>query len=86
MRLQTARNRFTYAGRVVIITGGSRGLGLLMARQLRKEGARLVPDPAGAGGYESLPGSASRSSKLPRLVTTLGDRAAARNNELLATR
>ena len=31
-----------YAGRVVIITGGSRGLGLLMARQLRKEGARLV--------------------------------------------
>ncbi len=42
MHLRNARNRFTYSGRVVIITGGSRGLGLLMARQLRKEGARLV--------------------------------------------
>jgi NAD(P)-dependent dehydrogenase (short-subunit alcohol dehydrogenase family) len=42
MRLRTARNRFMYAGRVVIITGGSRGLGLLMARQLRRDGARLV--------------------------------------------
>jgi NAD(P)-dependent dehydrogenase (short-subunit alcohol dehydrogenase family) len=42
MRLRSARNCFTYTGRVVIITGGSRGLGLLMARQLKKEGARLV--------------------------------------------
>lgn len=42
MRLRSARNCFTYAGRVVIITGGSRGLGLLMARQVRKEGARVV--------------------------------------------
>ena len=42
MRLRTARNRFTYAGRVVVITGGSRGLGLLMAREVRKQGARVV--------------------------------------------
>jgi NAD(P)-dependent dehydrogenase (short-subunit alcohol dehydrogenase family) len=42
MRLRSDRNCFTYPGRVVIITGGSRGLGLLMARQLRKEGARLA--------------------------------------------
>lgn len=42
MRLRSARNCFTYPGRVVIITGGSRGLGLLMARQLKKEGARLA--------------------------------------------
>ena len=42
MRLRTARNRFTYAGRVVFITGGSRGLGLLMAQQVRKAGARVV--------------------------------------------
>ena len=33
---------FCYPGRVVVITGGSRGLGLLMARQLNKEGARLA--------------------------------------------
>ena len=30
-----------FAGRVVVITGGSRGLGLVMARQLAAEGARL---------------------------------------------
>ncbi len=42
MRLPGTRKRFTYAGRVVVITGGSRGLGLLMARQLRKEGARVA--------------------------------------------
>ena len=42
MKLGSARNRFTYPGRVVVITGGSRGLGLLMARQVRKQGARVV--------------------------------------------
>ena len=42
MRLTGHRNRFSYPGRVAIITGGSRGLGLLMARQLRKEGARVA--------------------------------------------
>jgi NAD(P)-dependent dehydrogenase (short-subunit alcohol dehydrogenase family) len=41
IRLGRAR-KFTYRGRVVVITGGSRGLGLLMARQLRNDGARLV--------------------------------------------
>jgi NAD(P)-dependent dehydrogenase (short-subunit alcohol dehydrogenase family) len=33
---------FGYTGRVVVITGGSRGLGLILARQLRKKGARLA--------------------------------------------
>lgn len=42
MRLRSARNSFTYQGRVVVITGGSRGLGLLLARELKKEGARLA--------------------------------------------
>lgn len=31
-----------FAGRVVVITGGSRGLGLLLARQFRAEGARVA--------------------------------------------
>ena len=31
-----------FAGRVVVITGGSRGLGLVVARQLAAEGARLA--------------------------------------------
>ncbi|MEJ8757073.1 SDR family oxidoreductase [Pontibacter sp. H259] len=33
---------YDFNGKVVLITGGSRGLGLVMARQLAKEGARLV--------------------------------------------
>lgn len=33
---------FTFAGKVVLITGGSRGLGLVMGRQLARQGARLA--------------------------------------------
>ncbi|RAU81753.1 SDR family NAD(P)-dependent oxidoreductase [Pontibacter arcticus] len=35
-------NAYDFKGKVVLITGGARGLGLVMARQLAKEGARLV--------------------------------------------
>ncbi|MEO8078077.1 MAG: SDR family oxidoreductase [Acidobacteriota bacterium] len=35
------RHAIDFAGRVVVITGGSRGLGLVIARQLASEGARL---------------------------------------------
>src|SRR3954468_15395429 len=37
-----SRRRMNFAGRVVIITGGSRGLGLLLARRFRAEGARVA--------------------------------------------
>ena len=37
-----ARSRFSFHGRCVVITGGSRGLGLVMARQLAQQGARLA--------------------------------------------
>lgn len=36
------RRSFSFAGKVVLITGGSRGLGLLLAREFAAEGARLV--------------------------------------------
>ena len=36
------RGAFDYTGRSVVITGGSRGLGLVLARQLADEGARLT--------------------------------------------
>jgi len=41
-RLARARFAISFEGRVVIITGGSRGLGLVMARRLVDEGARVV--------------------------------------------
>ena len=40
--LNRPRKRFSFRGRSVIITGGSRGLGLEMARQLARQGARLT--------------------------------------------
>jgi NAD(P)-dependent dehydrogenase (short-subunit alcohol dehydrogenase family) len=41
-RLARARLGISFEGRVVVVTGGSRGLGLVMARQLVDEGARVV--------------------------------------------
>lgn len=40
-RAMRNRHAISFEGRVVVITGGSRGLGLVMARQLAAEGARL---------------------------------------------
>jgi short-subunit dehydrogenase len=37
-----SRRHFDFKNRVVLITGGSRGLGLVMARELAQEGARLA--------------------------------------------
>ena len=41
---ETARRRraMDFAGKVVVITGGSRGLGLVLARRFAREGARLA--------------------------------------------
>ena len=41
-RLLRARRAIDFSDRVVVISGGSRGLGLVMARQLAAEGARIV--------------------------------------------
>ncbi len=41
-RRSRRRRRFDFRGRTVVITGGSRGLGLLLARHLAAEGARLA--------------------------------------------
>ncbi len=36
------RRRYNLRGKTVLITGGSRGLGLLIARELAREGARIA--------------------------------------------
>jgi NAD(P)-dependent dehydrogenase (short-subunit alcohol dehydrogenase family) len=40
--LNKRHNAYQFAGKVVLITGGSRGLGLVLGRQLAAEGARLA--------------------------------------------
>lgn len=41
-RLARSRHRISFEGRVVVLTGGSRGLGLVMSRLLVDEGAHVV--------------------------------------------
>jgi NAD(P)-dependent dehydrogenase (short-subunit alcohol dehydrogenase family) len=36
------RGRFSFAGKVALISGGSRGLGLILARQISKEGGKVA--------------------------------------------
>lgn len=50
--LRRLRPRYEFRGRLVLITGGSRGLGLLMARELATEGARLILVARDAGELE----------------------------------
>jgi NAD(P)-dependent dehydrogenase (short-subunit alcohol dehydrogenase family) len=42
LAVRSRRPRYGFAGQSVLITGGSRGLGLLLARELADEGARLA--------------------------------------------
>jgi NAD(P)-dependent dehydrogenase (short-subunit alcohol dehydrogenase family) len=53
---------------------------------LMAAGNQLLPAPSGRDGFEARPGHASRPESLPRWVTTLADKAAVRNNELVFTR
>jgi NAD(P)-dependent dehydrogenase (short-subunit alcohol dehydrogenase family) len=42
LRMLRSANGYSFTGRSVVITGGSRGLGLVLARELADEGARLT--------------------------------------------
>jgi len=50
--LRRKLNAYDFSGKVVLITGGSRGLGLVMARQLAQEGAHLALCARDAGELE----------------------------------
>jgi short-subunit dehydrogenase len=49
-----------------------------------EQASRLMPEPAGAQGNQLRTGFESRSKISPSWVTTLGDRAAEQNNEMIA--
>ncbi|MGC4080795.1 MAG: SDR family NAD(P)-dependent oxidoreductase [Vicinamibacterales bacterium] len=57
-----SRRRFDFAGKVVLITGGSRGLGLVLARGLVEKGARVAL-------------MARQRDELDRAVGSVGDEA-----------
>ena len=42
VRAKRCRRPYDFSGKSVVITGGSRGLGLVLARQLAAEGARIT--------------------------------------------
>ena len=42
VRAKRMRRAYNFSGKSVAITGGSRGLGLVLARQLAAEGARIT--------------------------------------------
>jgi NAD(P)-dependent dehydrogenase (short-subunit alcohol dehydrogenase family) len=77
------RRRFELRGRVVLITGGSRGLGLrLTIRALEVADRWALPPARGAGPEQSAPPGRDHGQDPSRsLATALGERAARRNRE-----
>jgi NAD(P)-dependent dehydrogenase (short-subunit alcohol dehydrogenase family) len=71
-----AKHTWSFSGKVVLITGGSRGLGLVLARQLAAQGARLALLARGA---DDLTRAArelrGRGAEVLELPTDVGDEA-----------
>jgi NAD(P)-dependent dehydrogenase (short-subunit alcohol dehydrogenase family) len=64
------RPRYSFAGRVALITGGSRGLGLVLARQLVREGATVM---LMARDRAELARAAATISRADRVLVAQGD-------------
>lgn len=75
LALATRGPRYTLSGKVVLLTGGSRGLGLLMARLLAAEGARLALVARNAPDLERAAGELRRrGAAVLTLPADVGDR------------
>ena len=74
LALATRGRRYSVSGKVVLLTGGSRGLGLLMARQLAAEGARLALVARNAPALERAAGELRRrGAEVLTLPADVGD-------------
>jgi NAD(P)-dependent dehydrogenase (short-subunit alcohol dehydrogenase family) len=78
---------FDLTGKVAVVTGGTRGIGLMMARGLLQAGARVyvssrrpeagdaaVAELSSSGTVRSLPADLSREDECLRLAAEVGDR------------
>ncbi len=72
-RAARTRSRYDFSGRAVLITGGSRGLGLVMARQLAAEGARLTLIARDKADLERAAGDLLRRSPSTEVLTVQAD-------------
>src|SRR6188768_3077734 len=67
------RDPYDFAGKSVVITGGSRGLGLVMARQLAAEGARLTLIARDAGELATAADDIRRRQPAATVATVAAD-------------
>jgi NAD(P)-dependent dehydrogenase (short-subunit alcohol dehydrogenase family) len=73
VRRASAARRFSFKGRSVIVTGGSRGLGLVMARQLVDAGAAVTLVARDADDLERAAADLRSRDSAARVVTARAD-------------
>jgi NAD(P)-dependent dehydrogenase (short-subunit alcohol dehydrogenase family) len=77
-RALRAARAISFDGRVVVVTGGSRGLGLLIARQVAREGARVALIARDADELQRAAASIEDHGGIPLTIACdIGDRAQA---------
>ena len=67
------RSDYDFTGRSVVVTGGSRGLGLVIARQLADEGARLTLVARSEGELDRAVEDIRKRQPFAEVLTVVGD-------------